>query len=228
MNRAKSEQQPPFGRDSETRWPELFKELPEVELAQLETRSEVREIPAGHLFFHVGEKGDVLYWLERGQVETFRSSGRKKLIIAQLGPGEVLGEMACVGPRSYHCSAIATSDCRVRVIAKTDFEALMRKFPSVASGLLDLISRRFVDVLMDLDGASFRQLIPRIAKLLLQRADGDEVRDLTHAEIAERLRVYRESATAALGELRKAGIVTVRRKRIRILDRGRLEKAARE
>jgi DNA-binding transcriptional regulator LsrR (DeoR family) len=62
----------------------------------------------------------------------------------------------------------------------------------------------------------------------LQRADADLVRDLTHKELAQRLHVYRESATAALGELRKAGIIEIRRKQIRTLDRARLERAARE
>ena len=42
------------------------------------------------------------------------------------------------------------------------------------------------------------------------------------------LRVYRESVTAALGELRKAGIIAVDRKRIRVLNRIRLERASRE
>jgi CRP-like cAMP-binding protein len=99
---------------------------------------------------------------------------------------------------------------------------------SVAQGLLDMVSRRFVNVLMDLDATSFRHLIPRLAKFLLERAEGDFVNGVTHAEIAERLRVYRESASAALGELRKAGIVATERKRIRILERERLERAARE
>ena len=49
--------------------------------------------------------------------------------------------------------------------------------------------------------------MPRIAGLLLERAQEDSVEDLTHQEIAQHLRVYRESVTAALGELRKAGIM---------------------
>ena len=76
-------------------------------------------------------------------------------------------------------------------------------------------------------GAASRGRI-RPAALLLEKADGDCVRGLTHKEIAERLRVYRESVTAALGEMRKAQIIAVRRKRVRILDRARLEHAARE
>jgi CRP-like cAMP-binding protein len=81
---------------------------------------------------------------------------------------------------------------------------------------------------MDLDATSFRQLIPRLAALLLERTDGDLVRNLTHKELAQHLHVYRESATAALGELKKAGIIEIGRKQIRILDRVRLERAARE
>lgn len=47
-------------------------------------------------------------------------------------------------------------------------------------------------------------------------------------ELAQQLHVYRESATSALGELKKAGIIETGRKLIRILHRGRLERAARE
>jgi CRP-like cAMP-binding protein len=94
--------------------------------------------------------------------------------------------------------------------------------------LLDLVSERFLRVLLDLEATSFRQLIPRIASFLLDRAKEDRVQNMTHREIAQHLRVYRESATAALGELRKAGIITMGRKEIRIIHRARLERAARE
>jgi CRP-like cAMP-binding protein len=66
-----------------------------------------------------------------------------------------------------------------------------------------------------------------MSSLLLQKAEGDCVQGITHKEIAEHSRVYRESATAALGELCNAGIIAVKRKRIRILHRARLERAAR-
>jgi CRP-like cAMP-binding protein len=207
---------------------DIFSGLPEAQLAAIERNSAFEEFPAQHWFFRAGETGDVLYLLERGRVETFRTSGKKKLIIAELQPPAVFGEMACVGARTYHCSARAVEACTVRTIAQKDLEAVLAKYPCVAQGLLDLVSRRFVNVLMDLDATSFRHLIPRLAKFLLERAEGDLVNGVTHAEIAERLRVYRESASAALGELRKAGIVATERKRIRILERERLERAARE
>ena len=63
-----------------------------------------------------------------------------------------------------------------------------------------MVNERFLHVLLDLEATSFRQLIPRIASFLLERAKEDCVRNMTHREIAQHLRVCRESATAALGE----------------------------
>ena len=83
-------------------------------------------------------------------------------------------------------------------------------------------------VLLNLESTSFRQLMPRIASLLLERAQDDSVDDLTHQEMAQYLRVCCESVTAALGQLRNPGIIGLGRKRIRILNRHRLERASRE
>lgn len=207
---------------------DLFVGLPASVLQTLEEASEVRDFRSKHLLFRTGESGQVLYVLEKGAVQTFRTSGTKKLIIADLKPPAVFGEMTCVGNCIYHCCAQTTEPSRVRAISRSALDAVLEEHPIVTRRLLDLVSRRFVHVLMDLDATSFQHLIPRLAKLLLERADGDFVRNITHRELALHLRVYRESATAALGELRKAGIVAVERKQIRILQRPRLERAARE
>jgi CRP-like cAMP-binding protein len=51
---------------------------------------------------------------------------------------------------------------------------------------------------------------------------------LTHQDIAERLGVYRETATNALNELKAANLISIGRKHITILDRERLILAAGE
>ncbi|PYX52167.1 MAG: hypothetical protein DMG76_29985 [Acidobacteria bacterium] len=207
---------------------DLFRELPASCLHALESASTTQELKAKHVFFQPGEMGQVLFLLEKGSVETYRMYGAKKLIIAELKPPAVFGEMGCVGQCMYHCSAETTSPSRIRIIRRTDLEALLLQYPQMTRRLLDLVSERFLHLLLDLEATSFRQLIPRVASLLLARAKEDCVQNMTHREIAQHLRVYRESATAALGELRKAGIITMGRKEIRIVNRGRLERAARE
>lgn len=207
---------------------ELFQGLPAASLQTIVKGSTVSECPAGRVLFEMGHTGKALFLLEKGAVQTFRASGVKKLIVAELKAPAVFGEMGCVGGGLYHCSAQTTTPSRIRLIPRPDLDALLQQHPIVVHRLLDLVSQRFVRVLMDLDATSFRQLIPRLAGLLLQRAEGDLIHDMTHKELAQHLHVYRESATAALGELRKAGIIEVKRKQIRILNRSRLERAARE
>lgn len=207
---------------------DLFRDLPVACLRTLEEGSELRDFRKGHTFFRSGESGERLFLIEKGRVQTFRTSGTRKLIIAELKPPAVFGEMGCVGQRMYHCSAQTTEPSRIRIIERANLEALLEQYPVVTRRLLDLVSDRFVRVLLNLEATSFRQLMPRIASLILERAQGECVENLTHQEIAQHLRVYRESVTAALGELRKAGIIGIGRKHIRILNRLRLERAARE
>lgn len=207
---------------------DLFKGLPASCLRALEQHSEVRDYGSGHVFFRIGETGQRLFLLENGKVQTFRASGKHKLIIAELKPPAIFGEMAFVGQCMYHCSAQTTEDSSIRIIGRPQLESLLEQYPIVTRRLLELVSERFVRVLRDLEATSFRHLLPRIASLILERAKEDCIEDLTHKEIAGQLRVYRESVSTALGELRKAGIIAVDRKRIQVLDRVRLERASRE
>ncbi|HEX8896110.1 MAG TPA: Crp/Fnr family transcriptional regulator [Terriglobales bacterium] len=207
---------------------DLFEGAPVSLLREIEDCGEVQDFQKGHTFFRTGQNGHGLFLLEKGAVQTFRTSGAKKLIIAELRAPAIFGEMGCVGQCLYHCSAQATERSQVRIISRPNVDRLLQEYPILTRRLLDVVSQRFVNVLMDLDATSFRQLIPRLAGLLLQRAEGDLVRNVTHKELAQHLRVYRESATAALGELKRAGIIEIRRKQIRILHRTGLERAARE
>lgn len=206
----------------------LFQGVPASRLQKMQEKSEIREFPAGHVFFELGGVEQKLYLLERGRVQTFRNLEGRKLIISDLVAPEIFGEIGCIGSRVYHCSAQAMEPSLVHVVSGKEFEALLKEYPQVARRLLDLVSQRFVHVLLDLETTSFRHLIPRLARLLLENAERDCVCNMTHKEIAEHLRVYRESATTALGELKRAGIVSIERRQIRILDRARLERAARE
>lgn len=212
---------------------DLFEGLPVSCLLALEQASEVHEFRGGYVFFQTGEMGQRLFLLEKGRVQTFRTWGANKrreerLIVAELEPPAIFGEMAFIGQCMYHCSAQTTEASRIRIIGRSELEKLLEQYPIITRRLLDLVSQRFVQVLLNLEATSFRPLLPRLAGLLLDRAQEDCIENLTHREIAQHLRVYRESVTTALGELRRAGIISVDRKCIRVLNRLRLERASRE
>ena len=168
---------------------DVFHGLPSDFLREIDGRGKLCDFARGHVFFKTGQTGQGLFLLEQGAVQTFRTSGAKKLIIADLKAPAIFGEMGCVGRCLYHCSAQAMEPSRVRIVSRTDLNELREQYPIVTSRLLDLVGERFVRVLMDLDATSFRQLIPRLAGLLLERADGDLVRNLTHMELAQNMSI---------------------------------------
>ena len=162
---------------------DLFKGLPDSRLQDIEEGSVVRDFRTGHYFFQTGEVGELLFLLEKGAVQTFRRSGTKKLIIAELKPPAVFGEMGCVGESLYHCCAQATEPSRVRMISRRTLDTLLEEHPAVTRRLLDLVSHdssRYSWIWML---TSFRQLIPRLAKLLLEKAEGDFIRNMTHKDL---------------------------------------------
>jgi CRP-like cAMP-binding protein len=98
----------------------------------------------------------------------------------------------------------------------------------VSHELIDLMSERWLHFLHKMETLARKGLIPRLATLLLETAENDVVAGLTHKDLAGHLGAHRESITATLGELRRAGIIAIERMKIRILRRERLQHATEE
>jgi CRP/FNR family cyclic AMP-dependent transcriptional regulator len=207
---------------------ELFKHLPDSCLEALEKESNVLNCSAGHLFFQPEQTGRVLFVLETGSVRTFRTYGDRKLTIAVLQPPAIFGVMGCFGQGKYLSSAEALEDSRVRMISRDSIQSLLECAPHVTHKIVDLMSERCVHFLHRMEILARKGLIPRLATLLLEKAEHGVVAGMTHKDLAAHLDVHRESITVTLGELRRAGIITIERKTIRILHRERLQRAAQE
>jgi CRP/FNR family transcriptional regulator, cyclic AMP receptor protein len=207
---------------------ELFKHLPDSCLEALEKDSLILNCFAGHLFFQADQTGSVLFVLERGSVRTFRTYGDRKITIAVLQPPAIFGVLGCFGQGKYISSAEAVEDSRVLMIPRESMQSLLGCAPHVTNKIVDLMSERCVHFLRKMETLALKGLIPRLATLLLEKAENGVVAGMTHQDLADQLGLHRESITATLGELRRAGIITIERKTIRILHRERLQRAAQE
>ena len=207
---------------------DLFKDVPESCLRVLLENSRVLQVGVRHLFFSAGQTGGELFLLERGSVQTFRVCGNRKIAIATLRAPVLFGEMGCFGHGRHYFSAESVAESQVRLIPANTIQALMECSPNLARGVIGLISERFDRFLREFEAHAVKGTIPRVAALLLKKKEEDVVRGLTHKDLAGELSIHRESVTAALGELQKAGIIAVERKKVRILHPTRLERASRE
>ena len=209
---------------------DLFRDFTEEEVREVERVTVLQHFAKGRLLYTPGETGEALFLLRQGAVQIYRMSAEgRKLVIAHLLPYSFFGEMSCIGQGMYDAYAEAIADSEVIVMNCADLERLLISKPRVALRILEAFGKRVIEAEQQLEDIAFKGLVARLASLLLREADADgEVRGLSHRDIAERLGVYRETATNGLKELKAAGIINIGRKRIHITDRARLEHAVGE
>jgi CRP-like cAMP-binding protein len=208
---------------------DLFRDLTPAEMEEVDRATVMQTCRAGRVFYTPGETGEVLFILKKGRVELYRMSPEgRKLVISRLEPVCFFGEMSCVGQGMYNTFAEATEDSLICTMSRHDVERLLLAKPKVAVRILEAIGQRLVNAEQQLEEMAFKGLIPRLASMLLRAAEGDDVKGLSHQDLADQLGVYRETVTNALNELKTAGIIDIGRKRITILDRIKLERASRE
>jgi CRP-like cAMP-binding protein len=209
--------------------PDLFHGLTAEELREVERVTTTRSFRKGEVIYTPGETGEALFLLREGAVQIYRMSPEgRKLVIAHLLPFSFFGEMSCIGQGMYDTFAEVTEDSTIVTMNCAVLNTLLVRKPQVARRILEAFGRRVIEAERQLEDTVFKGMTARVAALLLREADGDEVEGLSHQDIAERLGVYRETATNALNELKAASLIQIGRKHVRILDRERLRRVAGE
>lgn len=207
--------------------PDLFRDFDAEEMREVERVTATRRFARGAVLYTPGETGEALFLLREGAVQIYRMSPEgRKLVIAHLLPFSFFGEMTCIGQGMYDTYAEVTEDSVLLLMNCADLERLLVSKPRVARRILEAFGRRVLEAERQLEDIAFKGMAARVAALLLREDDDGEVRGLSHQDIAERLGVYRETATNALNELKSASIIRIGRKHISILDRRRLERVA--
>ena len=207
--------------------PDLFRDFNAEEMREVERVTATRRFARGAVLYTPGETGEALFLLREGAVQIYRMSPEgRKLVIAHLLPFSFFGEMTCIGQGMYDTYAEVTEDSVLLLMNCADLERLLVSKPQVARRILEAFGRRVLEAERQLEDIAFKGMAARVAALLLREADDGEVRGLSHQDIAERLGVYRETATNALNELKNASIIRIGRRHISILDRRRLERVA--
>jgi CRP/FNR family transcriptional regulator, cyclic AMP receptor protein len=207
--------------------PDLFRDFNAEEMREVERVTATRRFQRGAVLYTPGETGEALFLLREGAVQIYRMSPEgRKLVIAHLLPFSFFGEMTCIGQGMYDTYAEVTEDSVLLLMNCADLERLLVSKPQVARRILEAFGRRVLEAERQLEDIAFKGMAARVAALLLRESDDGEVRGLSHQDIAERLGVYRETATNALNELKHASIIRIGRRHISILDRRRLERVA--
>ncbi|NIN65524.1 MAG: cyclic nucleotide-binding domain-containing protein [Anaerolineae bacterium] len=210
---------------------DIFQDLTDQELEALESSITTIPCAAGKIFYAPEDAGEALFILKEGKVQLYRiSPDGRKIVTNTLGPGTIFGEMSLIGQGMYDSFAEATEQCAVCKMDRADLEELLLEKPRVALRILEVISRRLLEVEARLEDMAFKTVAGRLASLLLRlmREQGTTIRGLTHQNLADDIGTHRETTTQTLSRFKADGLLETGRKRIEILDPDGLQRIANE
>jgi CRP/FNR family cyclic AMP-dependent transcriptional regulator len=96
------------------------------------------DLPAGYVLCREGEVGRQVFIILDGEASVINADG----VVAQLGPGDIAGEMAVVSRRPRNADVVCATDVTVRVFTPREFRSLRHGDPEFAASLDDLIASR--------------------------------------------------------------------------------------
>jgi CRP-like cAMP-binding protein len=102
--------------------------LPDEELDAVAAAASEREFAAGQAVMAEGDFGHCLFLIEDGSAEISVDGAS----VAQVGPGDVIGEVAVLASGRRTASVVATSPMRAISLFKRDIWALERTSPEAA------------------------------------------------------------------------------------------------
>jgi CRP/FNR family cyclic AMP-dependent transcriptional regulator len=192
----------------------------------------------GAVLFSEGEPAEAVHIVVSGRLKIIRAqaNGRQN-VLAVIGPGEMIGELALFDPGPNASSAVALEDVETATITNASLRPWLTGRPEAALRLLQVLTRRLRrsdDARIDM---IYSDVPGRVAKALLDLADrfaepypgGGELVEhgLTQEELAQLVGASRETVNKALSDFVSRGWVRVSSRNVVIIDRVRLISRAR-
>jgi len=163
----------------------------------------------GHFtLFLQGEKPIGLWMVESGRLCVSRVSNRGRTVVLDvLEAGDLAGLAATVAAMPYETSAETAEPCRLRLLPQADFARLIERDAGSALAVATLLAgevaaaHRWIG-----DTMLLRTSRERLVNLLLS-ADRDELAELTHEDLANRIGISRECVTRLVQTFKAAGAI---------------------
>jgi CRP-like cAMP-binding protein len=185
----------------------------------------VDKYPGTHLFKE-GAAATAAYVIQKGQVELYRTRAEGRRVVARVGEGAVIGDIAMFQNQPYMSSARAIGPVTAFRLERTKLLPVLIEHPMIAmrwlvAGLTQLEStQRRVLRLMH------RTVREQVAEMLLDESDAYGEVHLSQSALATLLGASRQSVNEALSDLRRRGMAETGYRVIRVLDTAGLARIA--
>jgi CRP/FNR family transcriptional regulator len=174
-----------------------------------------------------GESAANLYFVASGAVKVFKTSAEgKEQILSIVRPGESFNDVPIFDGGPNAASARAMGPVLLYGIRKNDMKAILRDHPQIGLNVIKVLASRVRHLVSLVEDLSFRHVISRVAKILLEHVGGEMGRGprLTQQEMAAMAGTAREVVGRSLKALEEEGAIKLDRHRIIITNKETLQK----
>jgi CRP/FNR family transcriptional regulator, cyclic AMP receptor protein len=127
---------------------------------------------ADEVLFVAGDAGNGCYRVEDGLVKvTMMSRAGVERILAILGPGAIVGELAIIDGRPRSASVVAVRETKLKFLSRAAFDEFAKEHPEVYKNLVKVLATRLRLTDETVAAASFLSLKGRVARTLLELAE---------------------------------------------------------
>jgi CRP/FNR family cyclic AMP-dependent transcriptional regulator len=218
----------------------LFRGMPRGELERLAPLLYRRVFLADANVLTAEQPGEAVYLIVGGSVKVYVLSGDgAEVILAVLGPGEVVGEMSLADSLGRSADVLTLEETTFLWLDRTTFRSSVVESPVLARNLAEIFSKRLRVANARLLALATLDVPGRVASqlLALAREYGDKAPEgggvtipmrLTQTDLAALVGASRVRVNQALGFLRKRNAISVGGDgRITVLDADALARRAR-
>src|SRR5262249_36551173 len=132
-----------------------------------------RHVRRGEVIFRKGDKSKGLIVVMRGSVRTvLHSADGRQQVLKMFGPGRTFGDVSVFDDDVQPAEAIALTDSVIAVIRRQELLDLLRSNPEAAIDVIRLFASRLRAYKQVVEDLVHRQVVERVARLLVDRARG--------------------------------------------------------
>jgi len=207
-----------------------FSEIAESDLMVIAKAAVQKNFDPEQAVFLEGDPSPGLYVVEKGWFKIVKISpnGREQ-VINFIGPGEAFNALSLFADIPNPASAIALESSTAWLVRQEIMLQMLDAYPKLAKAVIRILAGRVQHLVSLVEDLSLRSVEARLARLLLEQANGETVHRqqwATQSELAARLGTVTDVLSRALRKLAEEGIIQVSRHQIQILDLAELEARA--
>jgi CRP-like cAMP-binding protein len=188
-----------------------------------------RDAVTGTVLFREGDAGHDVYVVQSGCVRLTRRIRGRDHLIADMGAGEVFGEMSILNDKPRAATATVVEDAHFLVLDPRTFEAMIKANTEIAVRIIKKLSKRLDDANAQIESLLVNDPTQPVVRALLELAVASSTPPavgvsvaVTPSALAARAGVTEFEANAAIERMVRASVVSQVTGGLRVPDVTRL------